>query len=80
MTSGDSIFKLETLGLLKQQNPFYSMQSLMALGLFTNKSHTLIKHLDAGNIEYRLQEAAFKIRNKLLENKVPWITNMQWES
>ena len=80
MTSGDSIFDLETLGLLKQQNPFYSIQSLMALGLFANKSHTLIKHLDAANIEYRLQQSAFKIRNNMFEIHEPWITNIHWES
>ena len=46
LTSGDSIFDLRSLGLLKRQNWFILLQSLVAMIFLLNKCIQMTKYLD----------------------------------
>ena len=75
LTSGDGIFDLRSLGLLKKQNWFILLQSLVAMIFLLNKCNQMTKHLDpcyiAKNYWNLRLESTLKAKHTR-SAKVPW--------
>ena len=78
LTSGNSIFDLRSLGLLKRQNWFILLQSLLAMIFLLNKCIQMTKYLNPSYIaknywNIRLQSAIKTKQTKQTSStKMPW--------
>ena len=80
LTSGDSIFDLRSLGLLKKQNWFILLQSLLAMIFLLNKCIQMIKHLNPSFIARNYWNIRLQFAIKTTQPspaKLPWYVMMQ---
>ena len=75
LTSGDSIFDLRSLGLLKRQNWFILLQSLVAMILLLNKCIKMTIRLNPVRIaqKYQYLKQHYNGRGR---TKMPWYAMM----